>query len=111
MPRSKTIRFALHVIGIAVSSGIAFAIWTVSTAIAWSPIIARSDDSERSYEKLPLFIRFCVHIPEVMGYPFSWIRPHGIWDGPQEFVLIWMFWGIIIYLLAYGLNRTRHKTI
>jgi hypothetical protein len=55
--------------------------------------------------------RFCGYIPFVMGYPFSWVRPGSILNGPQLFVLVFLFWGVLLYLLVYVLRRLRGKVI
>jgi hypothetical protein len=102
MSHSKITRYALHSAGIARCSIIAFLIWLVSAGIGLSPIINRPDDLPRTEESLPGLVRFCGFIADSMSYPFAWISPGSILDGPQSFILEALFWGTILYLCVRG---------
>jgi hypothetical protein len=107
MTQSKALRVLRHVFGVVVASGVAFLVWTLATGVAWSPILARGDESARSYED-PLVVRFCGQVVYGMDYPFLWIRPQSFLDGPRSFALMSLFWGCILYLLFHVFRRLRH---
>ncbi len=97
----------MHVAGVLICSLLAYAIWIASSAVAFSPIIARGDDSPRTFEALPVYIRFCSYLSEAMCYPFLWIRPGSTLDGSHALVLMALFWGGILYLPFYAIRRLR----
>lgn len=94
----KSHPFFSNVAGILVCSVIAFSAWVVANGIAWSPIINRPDDMPRTEEGLPFYVRLCGLISDVMGYPFTLVPKHSIFDGPQIFVLAGLFWGFVLYV-------------
>jgi hypothetical protein len=71
--------------------------------VALSPIINRPDNLPRTKDALPVSVRLCGFIADAMSYPFTFIPPHSILDGPQVMILAALFWGLILYFCLRGL--------
>jgi hypothetical protein len=60
------------------------------------------DDIPPTEAAVPEDAQICGYIVEGMAYPFSWIRPGSIFNGPQILVLMALFWGVVLYLGIWG---------
>jgi hypothetical protein len=99
--------------GVAVGSVFAFLIWIVCDIIGLIPITSERvrESSPQDHPAFWIVVQFFGCITYAMDYPLSWIRPGSILDGPQQLILLSLFWGIIFYLLFYAFRRFRHKAV
>jgi hypothetical protein len=113
MDRGRIPKWAWTLIGLGICFVIAFGVWIIATAIAWGPLISRPDDLPRDDLATTPLQDFCGRINEGMLYPFMWIAPRSLVDGPQAWVLLAVFWGAVLFLsirlITLGVGRIRRR--
>jgi hypothetical protein len=85
-----------HVFGMLIWSLVSFALYTVLTGIGLAPIVSRHETA---------LTKICGVLSGILAAPFIWIPPQSILDGPQAFVLMSIFWGLVFYCLYAFLRR------
>ncbi len=88
-----------HVFGILIWSLVAFALYIVVTAIGWVPIVSRQQETALT--------KICGVISGILTAPFIWIPPQSFLDGPQAFLLMFLFWGVVFYCFHAFLRSYR----